>query len=248
MEFLTMNKLTVLIVDDEPLAHDIIIDYLNELPFIQNIHQGYSAIEALGILNEHSIDLIFLDINMPKISGIELLKTLKHQPQIIVTSAYRQYALESFELDVCDYLLKPFRLERFIKAVNKAYKQLQLLTPSHSPSPDDLMPVSDKQLTDSLFIKVDKKLVQISIAEIESLEAYGNYVKVWLGEKLLLTPRTLSSFETELNNNNSPFMRVHKSYLVQKKHINTIENNQVILRSGRQHPIGKSFRSVVKTL
>jgi len=243
-----MNKLTVLIVDDEPLAHDIIIDYLNELPFIQNIHQGYSAIEALGILNEYSIDLVFLDINMPKISGIELLKTLNHQPQIIVTSAYRQYALESFELDVCDYLLKPFRFERFIKAVNKAYQQLQLLTPSHNPSADDLMPVSEKQLTDSLFIKVDKKLVQISIAEIESLEAYGNYVKVWLGENSLLTPRTLSSFEVELINNKSPFLRIHKSYLVQKKHINTIENNQVILRSGRQHPIGKSFRSIVKTL
>jgi len=243
-----MNKLTVLIVDDEPLAHDIIRDYLNELPFIQNIHQAYSAIEALGILNQHAIDLVFLDINMPKVSGIELLKTLNHQPQIIVTSAYRQYALESFELDVCDYLLKPFRLERFIKAVNKAYQQLQLLAPAQTPIPDNLTPVNDKQLADSLFIKVDKKLIQINIAEIESLEAYGNYVKVWLGDKSLLTARTLTSFETEFINNKSPFLRIHKSYLVQRKHISAIENNQVHLHSGRQHPIGKSFRTVVKAI
>lgn len=242
------NKLSVLIVDDEPLAHEIIIDYLAQLPFIDSVHQGYSAIEALEIINQHSINLIFLDINRPKVSGIEFLKTFNKQPQIIVTSAYRQYALESFELDVCDYLLKPFRLERFIKAVNKAYQQLQLLNQPKDANFTDLLTEPKAQKTNSMFIKIDKKLIQIPIKDIESLEAYGNYVKVWVHNTALLTPRTLTSFEAELISNNSPFLRIHKSYLVQKHHINTIENNHVILHSGRQHPIGKSFKGLVKTL
>ncbi len=236
-----MHKMSVLIVDDEPLAHEIVIDYLAEVNFVSTIHQGYSAAQAIDLLHDNEIDIMFLDINMPRISGIELLQSLETTPQVIITSAHRQFALESFELSVCDYLLKPFRQERFLKALNKAVYQIQL----RLNNADNVR--SDSPIARTLFIKVDKKLIHIAIEDIESLEAYGNYVKVWTGETSVLTPRTLSSFETELDNNNSPFIRSHKSYLINPAHIKSIENNTVLLNSGRLHPIGKTFRTSIKT-
>lgn len=245
--------LKTLIVDDEPLAHDIIVEYLEDLPHIEVVGQCYLASEALTFISEHSVDLIFLDINMPKLNGIDFLKILPIKPQVIITSAYQEYALEGFELEVCDYLLKPFRYNRFLKALNKAHKQHQLLhadsvatkesiSQTTQAEPANLSPVKESRI----FIKVDKKRIQLNLADIIYLEAYGNYVKVWVGDKSLLTPRTLTSFEKQLDGED--FQRVHKSFIVQTKHIQFIEGNQVHLNNQQTVTLGKNYRHLAKTL
>lgn len=235
-----MSKLRAMIIDDEPLAHEILLDYLSEVSFIEVTMQAYNAVDAMSYLNQSQVDLLFLDINMPKFSGIEFLKVLNEKPKVIITSAYGQYALESFELDVSDYLLKPYRFERFLKAVNKVHQQIQF---QKNPSPS----VTDKTENKTIFIKVDKKLVQLDIEHITYLEAYGNYVKVWIHNKMYLTPRTLISFEKELAVNNDNFVRIHKSFIVQKKYIKVIENKSIEMANGEFIPIGKNYQHVLKS-
>jgi DNA-binding LytR/AlgR family response regulator len=239
-----MNKLKVLIVDDEPLAHEIILDYLSDLPFVEVVAQCYLATEALNYINENQVDLLFLDVNMPKLSGIELLKVLTNKPQVIITSAYQEYALESFELEVCDYLLKPYRYERFLKAINKARQQHQLQLESEQSN--KVIEESSKEA--SIFLKVDRKVIQIKVNDIVYLEAYGNYVKVWVGIKVYLTPRTLSSFESELISDDNKFIRIHKSYIIQKIHIKMIENRKVEMSNSQLLPVGKNYKLLAKNL
>lgn len=234
-----MIKLKAMIIDDEPLAHEIILDYLSELPFVEVVSQSYNAIEALSYLSQQPVDLLFLDINMPKLSGIDFLKLLPDKPQVIITSAYKQYALESFELDVCDYLLKPYRFERFLKAVNKAQQQ-------HQFKQGTLKSHTDETKESTIFIKVDKKLIQLNTAQITFLEAYGNYVKVWVNDKMYLTPRTLISFEKELADENETFMRIHKSYIVQKSQIKAIESKSIEMSNQQHLPIGKNHKHLIK--
>jgi DNA-binding LytR/AlgR family response regulator len=241
-----MNKLKAIIVDDEPLAHEIILDYLAELPFIEVVSQCYLATEALTYIRENPVDLLFLDVNMPKLSGIDLLKVLTHKPQVIITSAYQEYALESFELDVCDYLLKPYRYDRFLKAVNKAQEQIKLQTPQLEAKAAE-GDIESLKKESSIFIKVDRKLLQLKLADISFFEAYGNYVKVWVNEEVYLTPRTLSSFEEQLVDN-PDFIRLHKSYIIQKSHINFIEANIIKMNNQQSVSIGKSYKHIAKTL
>ncbi|MCO6491592.1 MAG: response regulator transcription factor [Phaeodactylibacter sp.] len=237
-----MNRLRSLIIDDEPLAHKVILEYAKDVPFLEICGQCYLATEALSILSRQKTDLVFLDIQMPKIKGLDFLRTLHHPPIVIVTSAYEEYALESFDLDVCDYLLKPFRFGRFLKAVNKALELHQLKrgavpSPARPPAPAGHEP-------GQIFIKVDKRHIQVSLSDIFYLESYGNYVKVWLEGEFHLTPRTLSGFEEELPPDD--FFRIHKSYILNRKHVDFVEGNTVRLKNGGQLPVGKSFRQRVK--
>ncbi|MCB0548639.1 MAG: response regulator transcription factor [Phaeodactylibacter sp.] len=238
-------NLRFLIIDDEPLAHKVILEYARDVPFLEPAGQYYSATEALAALNTREAELIFLDIQMPKLKGLDFLRTLNQRPLVIVTSAYEEYALESFELDVCDYLLKPFRFERFLKAVNKAY-ELHQLTHAAAPAPPPVSREPAPNEQKQLFIKADKRFVQVNLADIFYLESYGNYVKVWQGEEFLLTPRTLASFEGDLPE--SDFFRIHKSYIVQRQHIDYVEGNTLHLKNGKPLPIGKSYRQEVKQL
>lgn len=237
-------QLRALIIDDEPLAHKVIIEYAKDLPALLIAGQCYSATEAMPLLSRESIDLLFLDIHMPKISGLELLKTLHHQPSVIITSAHEGYALESFELNVCDYLLKPFSYTRFLKAINKAleWQGLKKGSPPASSSPTHQVAAADP----TLFIKVDKRLIQVMPDDIYYLESYGNYVKVWLEKNFHLTLRTLSSFEDQLDT--SRFIRIHKSFMVNKSFIDYIEGNLIIMRNGQRLSVGKNFRSKLKDL
>jgi two-component system, LytTR family, response regulator len=237
-------KLKTLIIDDEPLAHEVILKYLEDVPFIEVIGQCYLATEALSYLNSHTVDLLFLDINMPKLKGIDFLKILSQKPQVIITSAYQEYALESFELDVCDYLLKPFRFDRFLKAANKAQENYKLI--HHQSEQAITNNIEQHSHSTSIFIKVDRKLIQIELNDIAYFEAYGNYVKVWLGDKSYLTPRTLSSFEEQLSVND--FVRVHKSFIIQKAHIDFIEATSIYMNNGNTLPLGKSFKHIPKQL
>lgn len=233
-------KLRALIIDDEPLAHKIVLEYVSATPFIEVVGQCYLATEALAFLHEQEVDLLFLDIQMPKIKGLDFLRTLKVKPLVIITSAYEEYALESFELEVCDYLLKPFRFDRFLKAVNRALELKQLKNaPATAP-----IPPSTPAEPEQLFIKSDKRLIQVVLEDLYYLESYGNYVKVWLEKEFHLTPRTLSSFEAQLRD--TDFHRIHKSYIVNKKQIAYIEGNFLVMKNKQQLPIGKNHRQDFK--
>lgn len=237
-------SLRCLIIDDEPLAHDIILTYLDDIPFITVAGQFYRATEALDFLSKNEIDLIFLDIRMPKLNGLDFIRTLTHKPIIIITSAYEEYALESFDLDVCDYLRKPFRFDRLLKAANRALEIHNLkkqAAKASVPQQTAIAPESAK-----IAIKVDKKTVLMPLDEIQYLESLGNYVKVWRDTDFLLTPRTMSSFEEQLPA--SAFVRIHKSYILNKKFVHYMEGNTIYLKNKREVPIGKNFRPMIKQL
>ena len=235
--------LRTLILDDEPLAHKVILEYAKDMPLLEIVGQCYLATEAMLFLKQQEVDLLFLDINMPKLKGLDFLRTLKQPPIVIITSAYQEYALESFELDVCDYLLKPFRFDRFIKAVDKAYELFQLKEQRAIATPISA-PVKKTTETQQIFIKADKRLINIAISEIYYLESYGNYVKVWLLDTFHLTPRTLSSFEEQLPQ--SDFFRIHKSFIINRPFIDYVEGNFVLMKNGKQLAIGKNHRSAFK--
>jgi DNA-binding LytR/AlgR family response regulator len=235
-------SLRCLIIDDEPLAHDVILTHLDDIPFLQCVGQFYRATDALHFLSENEVDLVFLDIRMPKLSGLDFLKTLAHKPIIIITSAFEEYALESFDLDVCDYLLKPFRFDRLLKAANRALAIYQLKNQSRSVALDTGAMIED----DYIAIKVDKKHILVKFNEILYLESLGNFVKVWKDNEFLLTPRTLTSFEEQLPS--AQFVRIHKSFILHKKYVNYLEGNTIILKNGTQLPIGKNYKGVIKLL
>lgn len=236
-------SLRCLIIDDEPLAHDIILAYINDVPFLTNIGHCYRATEALDFLSNHEIDLIFLDIRMPKLNGLDFLRTLQHKPLVIITSAYEEYALESFDLAVCDYLLKPFRFDRFLKAVNRAQEIYNLKNPIERQTNHNQ---TDTALIDKIAIKADKKHILISLDDIFYLESLGNYVKVWKDDGFVLTPRTLTSFEEQLSVDT--FIRVHKSFILNKKYVHYIEGNTIFLKNGQQIPVGKNYKATIKQL
>jgi len=236
--------LKAIIIDDEPLAHKVILSYAENLPYLDIVGQCHLATEALSYLNESDIDLIFLDINMPKLNGLDFLRTLNKQPIVIVTSAYGEYALDGFELGVCDYLLKPFRLDRFMKATNKAYELFQLKEKPNALVSQQNTITSDKKISNEIFIKSDKKLVQIRLSDIHFLESYGNYIKVWLTNEYHLTPGALSSFEEKLSD--SDFFRIHKSFIINRNYIDYIEGNFVMTKGGKSLPIGKMNRQAFK--
>lgn len=236
-------NLRCLIVDDEPLAHDIILRYMEDVPFLEKAGQCYLATEAFAFLSNHAVDLIFLDIRMPKLTGLDFLRTLRQPPLVVITSAYEEHALESFELEVVDYLLKPFRFDRFLKAANRA-QELHTLrkqgtagvaAPEIPPQP---------AAAGKIYIKSDKKLVQMPLDEVCYLESLGNYVKVWGEQGFLLTQRTLSSFEEQLPG--ETFIRIHKSFILNKKFVHYIEGNVIRMRNGRDLPLGKTFKHIVR--
>ncbi len=231
-----MKNLSALIIDDEPLAHDVIINYCSNVPFINVVWQCYSATEALSYLQQKPVDVLFLDINMPMLSGLDLLKVLKSKPQVIITSAYQEYALESFELSVSDYLLKPLAFERFLQACNKVQQQFQLLQQAKQ--------ANQATIPKRLFVTIDRQQVQLDLAQVSCFEAYGNYVKVWRDGKSQLTPRTLGSFESQLPE--AMFIRVHKSAIVNLGHIDSLDGQSIWLKDGKQVGIGKSYRANVQ--
>ena len=226
-----------IIVDDETASHDNIKDYANNLTYLSFQKSCYNAFEALEYLNKHSIDLIFLDINMPKLSGLEFLKTLSNQPKIIITTAYEEFALEGYELNIDDYLLKPFNFSRFVKSVSKVSNALvnKSISIQKSETTEDA----------KIFIKEDKKYYQIKLKEIVFIEAYGNYVKINMVDRMIISHQTLTSFTHNLPENQ--FIRVHKSFIISIDKIELIEGNRIHIRD-HKIPIGKMYKLNVKRL
>lgn len=175
-----------LIIDDEYVAHDIIKGYCDLLPNMQLAKSCYDALEAIEYLNQHAVDLIFLDLNMPTLKGFEFLRTLQNPPKVIVTTAYQEYALEGYELNVVDYLLKPFSFERFLKAVNK--------TTLNVPKPNPTSTPETTQASRTIFLRQDKRFIQIELDSIQYLEASGNYTKVITTAQTISVRKDLRTF------------------------------------------------------
>lgn len=224
-------KLKCLVVDDEPLAQRVLEKFIGELSFLELVAKCSDAIEAMDVLQEKEIDLIFLDINMPRLSGINFLKTYKNPPMVIITTAYTEYAVESYELNVLDYLKKPFSFERFLKAVQKA-KDLS--------APNKLSETINKnENLDYIFIKASKKTVNVLINSIVYVEALGDYVKIYTDTGNVVTYQSMKGIERLLPS--KKFCRIHKSYIVSLSKIKSIVGNTVKIETG-ELPIGNSYK------
>ncbi|RYD99232.1 MAG: response regulator transcription factor [Sphingobacteriales bacterium] len=221
-----------LIVDDELLAQEIIEHYLSRIEGMVVVGKCNNAIEAFAALNRTPVDLMFLDIKMPEISGLDFIRSLKHPPRIILTTAFTEYALEGYELDVSDYLLKPVSFERFLKAVDKVRQVFHK---------EPVMAVSQAIETDSFYVKSDRKLVKIIPSAIIYIESQKNYLYIHTTEQKIITYSTLNNMEESLKRY-SYLYRVHKSYLINKSHIVQLDNGIILLKNGAAVPLGASYR------
>ena len=221
--------LKTLVIDDEPLAQNIIRKYAEDIKSIEIKGFCNDALEAMQIIENHAIDLIFLDINMPKLSGIEFLKILKNPPLIILTTAYTDYAMEGYELNVLDYLVKPFSFLRFLKAVQKAEQQIQLMQKK-----------KNEEKSESVFIKSNKKTYQLKFCDILYIQGLGDYIKIYTEKTHLITNLTMKKMEELLPE--KEFYRIHKSHIVNLKKIVAIEGNMVELPNIKL-TIGSNFRT-----
>lgn len=225
-----------MIVDDEPLALDILETFIGQIPSLELVKRCQNAIEAFDALKTHEIDLMFLDIQMPQLTGIDFLKSLKNPPLVIFTTAYANYAIEGYELNVTDYLLKPISLERFMKAVNKAQNQFEL---QHKETPA-VAPVStEADPSEFIFVKSDKKLIKIKYDEINYIEGLKDYVIIRTVTGRVITLQTMKSLEEKLPTN--LFKRIHRSYIVALDKIDAIVGNMVEINK-KHLPIGKNYR------
>jgi DNA-binding LytR/AlgR family response regulator len=228
-----MQKFNCLIVEDEPLAAEILEDYIHQVPFLQLTAKCNDAIYALELLQKEKIDLIFLDIHLPKLKGLDFIKTLSEPPRIIITSAYPEYALQGYELNVIDYLLKPIEFNRFIMAVNKLkhINEVERLNNISSTLPE----------RPYLFFNVSKKKVKMFLDEILYIESLKEYIKVISKDKSILTKFQLGEIEDILNKNN--FLRIHRSFIVAKDKIDAFSATDVEI-NGQQIPIGRSYKEI----
>jgi DNA-binding LytR/AlgR family response regulator len=224
-----------LAVDDEMLALDLVEDNIRKIPSLELVKTCQSAFEAIEILRQQQIDLLFLDIQMPDLNGIQLLKSLQEKPIVIFTTAFSNYAIESYDLDVMDYLLKPYTFERFLRAVNKALEYLELKE-KYLQSGSQKEPVASANF---LFVRSGYKLVKIDVKNIEYIEGLGDYVKIFAGGSPILTQTSMKSMEEKLVS--ADFIRVHRSYIISFNKIDFIRKNMVGIK-GKEIPISDHYR------
>ena len=227
-----MAVVNCLIADDEPIAREIIQNYCAHLPNLKVVASCSNALEAKATMQQQKVDILFLDINMPVLDGISFLKTIQHKPQVIFTTAYKEYALNAFDLAAVDYLLKPFSLERFIMAVDKALERI------NKPSAVIQHQFEEKSESD-LFIKTDSKIYRLAYKDIIYAEANGNYTKIVTKQQTLTAGITFTSFEQQLPS--SIFIRVHRSFIINKSFISHIEGNRVFVNA-IEIPIGHNYK------
>ena len=228
--------INAIIVDDEPLAQDILETYLEKIPQIQLVAKCDNAFEANEALNQHDVDLMFLDINMPQLTGTEFLRGLADPPVTIFTTAYPNYALDGFELNALDYLVKPISTERFLQACNRAIEQAELKQKAQAGQVEDGGP-------GFFFVKADKKLVRVNLEEIVYIEGLKDYVIIRLPNDRVITLQTMKSLEQRLPEKD--FQRIHRSYIVNLNRIEAVQGNSIeVKEKGKMTnlPVGKSYR------
>lgn len=240
-----MTKLKCIAVDDEPLALDIIEDYISKIPFLELIKRTENAIEALQMVQAGGIDLVFLDIQMPELTGIQFLKIANGKANYILTTAYSQYALESYDLNVSDYLLKPIAFDRFYKAVEKVHIRLKnTQPPSDSPiqslfaAPAPVAPVSNP-IQDFIFVKTEHKIQKIELDDILYIEGLKDYISIFTKNERVITLQNMKKMEETLPKDQ--FIRVHKSYIIALDKIESIERSRITICS-KIIPIGDTYR------
>ncbi len=221
------NNYNCLIVEDEPLAIAVLKDYISEYTSFQQVFSCCSTMEAKQIMNEHKIDVMFLDIHLPKQNGIEFLRTMKGAYQVILTTAYHQFALEAYNLNVVDYLLKPIEPERFLQAITK------LKIPDLSFNENTLAPAK------AFYFNVDKKQVKIKAADIMYVEGLKDYVRIYTTEKRIVTKFVLSDLLDFLND--TRFIRIHKSYIINRDFVKAFTAAEVELTAVKL-PLGRTFK------
>jgi two-component system, LytTR family, response regulator len=227
------DTIRCLIVDDEPPAREIISRYIQQLPTLELVGECANAIQAFAVLQKQAVDLMFLDIRMPQLNGTDFLKTLKNPPKVILTTAYTEYALEGYELDVVDYLMKPIPFDRFLKAVNKAYQLGSTKTEQ----------VAEEKKTESfVYFRADRKMVKVMLNDILYIESMKDYVKIFTNDATIITKQSISSVEAMLPE--KEFVRVHRSYIVSLNRIKTF-TSELIEIDKAEIPIGKLYRNGV---
>lgn len=231
-------KIRCIAIDDEPLALDKIESYVKQVPYLEFVGRYSDALSALPIIKEKKADLLFLDIQMDGLSGIQLLESLSEKPKVIFTTAFDQYALKGYELDVSDYLLKPISFNRFLKAVEKVYNELdekEIITENKA--------VKYSSAENFIFIKSGQHYEKIEFEDIYYIEGMRDYLRIHTSSKKVMTLMSFSDIENTLTNEN--FIRIHKSYIVAINKIDTIERAHVII-AGSHIPIGDSYRRYFK--
>lgn len=230
-----MKKLTCIIVDDEPVARKILQEFTEQVPFLELLGKFESAMKAEEFLKNNTPDLIFLDIEMPKVSGLQMMKRINIESMVILTTAFPQYALDGYELDIIDYLLKPFAWHRFLKAVQKAkdFDEMKTL-PKHAEAQPSY-----------IFIKSEKRIEKVELNEILYAEVLGNYVTICTERKKIIAYLTMKSLESQL----SPvdFIKIHQSFLVNRSKIESLEGNELKVGT-RSLPISRNYRDSVTSL
>ena len=243
------KNITCLIVDDEPFAQDLLRRYVERLAYLDLVAVCQNSLKALEVIHNTNPDIVFLDINMPEVSGMEMVKMLaRTRPYIIFTTAYTNYAAESYDFGVVDYLLKPISFDRFVRAVNKVSEQIELKNNVWGGDIDSSL--SQKMLTENEFstekffmVKSEKKLIKINIEEIVYVEGMKDYLKIHLVKSMVIVHMTITKMEEILRKHQ--FIRINKSYIVNIREINTINGNEVELSNKQKLTIGATFRETL---
>ena len=232
-----MERYNCIIIEDEPLAAEILQEYIADIPFLNLKNTYKDALRALEDMRSNDIDLIFLDINLPKLKGFDFIQTLKNPPHIIITTAYHEYALQGYELNIVDYLLKPIEFSRFLKAVNK----LKMLNSLKSYSSSVFIP----QGSSYMFVNTSKKKVKLHFEDILYIESLKEYIKIYTSDKVIVTKYQLGQIEEHLPKGG--FLRIHRSFIVSKEKIEAFTSSEIEV-GNKQLPIGRSYKELVNNL
>jgi two-component system LytT family response regulator len=227
-------KIKCVLVDDEPLAIKVLQNYFGNFSDFEVVGTFNNALEALDFINNNAVDTVFLDINMPMMTGFELISLIENKTKVVITTAFREFAAESYDLEVLDYLVKPIPLPRFVKCINKITTEFSLR---------NNLKIEPSKIDSHIFIKVDKKMVKINIEEILFIEGMKEYIKIVTPEKTYITHKSLTSLSEELPSER--FMRIHKSYTIALNKVKSIEGNRIQILN-HTIPIGRNYSKDVK--
>lgn len=233
----TTHIIRCIVVDDEPMALQLIADYVQRTPFLRLSGQTTDPMEAIDMVQQGLADLLFLDIQMPELTGLQLMKVIGHKCKVIITTAYPDYALEGYEFDVIDYLLKPITFDRFLVAAHKAKERLAPQIPATAAAP------ADSPATGHIFVRTEYRIQKIDLADILYLEGLRDYVAIHTPSGKVLTQQSMRSFQEQLPDSN--FIRVHKSYLIAIDKIRFIERNRIVIADS-YIPVGETYQEAVR--
>lgn len=227
-----------IVVDDEPLAIKVLEKHIMKVPDLELVTTFDNPISAGHFLQNTSVDLLFLDIQMPEVTGIDFIKNTIIKPKVILTTAYREYALEGYELDIIDYLLKPISFIRFYKSINK-YKALSAITKGN------IKPLDLNNSLDHIFVNSNKRMIRIEFNHIRFIDSIKDYVRIHTADEIIITKDKISTFIEKLPSN---FLRVHRSYIINTKKIAALTSKDVVLLGGMEIPIGASYKDIIKLI